>query len=161
MLAMDAVEKLPYVDKTRTAAAGASFGGFMINWFQGHTDRFKALVGHAGDFDQTSSYYATEELWFPEWEMGGTPYDRQQLYDFLSPGRYAKSFKTPQLVTHGELDFRVPIEEGLSMFTALQRRGIESKLLVFPDEGHWILKPLNSELFYTTVIDWLDKFLKH
>jgi dipeptidyl aminopeptidase/acylaminoacyl peptidase len=160
MLAMDAVEKLPYVDKTKTAAAGASFGGFMINWFQGHTDRFKALVAHAGDFDQTSSYYITEELWFPEWEMGGTPYDNPQLYDFLSPGRYVKDFKTPQLVTHGELDFRVPIGEGLAMFTALQRRGIESKLLCFPDEGHWISKPQNSELFYGTVIDWLDKFLK-
>ncbi len=160
MIAMDTVEKLPYVDKTRAAAAGASFGGFMINWFQGHTDRFKALIGHAGDFDQTSSYYVTEELWFPEWEMGGTPYDNQQLYDFLSPGRYARNFKTPQLVTHGELDFRVPVGEGLAMFTALQRRGVESKLLVFPDEGHWIQKPLNSELFYKTVIDWLDRFLK-
>jgi dipeptidyl aminopeptidase/acylaminoacyl peptidase len=160
MLAMDAVEKLPYVDKTRTAAAGASFGGFMVNWFQGNTDRFKALVAHGGDFDQTSSYYVTEELWFPEWELGGTPYDNQQLFDFLSPGRYAKNFKTPQLVTHGELDFRVPIGEGLAMFTALQRRGIESKLLTFPDEGHWILKPQNSELFYKTVIDWLDRFLK-
>lgn len=160
MLAMDAVEKLPYVDKTKAGAAGASFGGFMINWFQGHTDRFKTLVGHAGDFDQTSGYYVTEELWFPEWEMGGTPYDNQQLYDFLSPSRYVKNFKTPQLITHGELDFRVPIGEGLAMFTALQRRGVESKLLTFPDEGHWILKPLNSELFYKTVIDWLDKYLK-
>ena len=160
MLVMDAVEKLPYVDKTKTAAAGASFGGFMINWFQGHTDRFKALVAHAGGFDQTSSYYGTEELWFPEWELGGTPYDNPQLYDFLSPGRYVKNFKTPQLVTHGELDFRVPIGEGLAMFTALQRRGIESKLLSFPDEGHWISKPQNSELFYKTVIDWLDNFLK-
>jgi dipeptidyl aminopeptidase/acylaminoacyl peptidase len=160
MLAMDTVEKLAYVDKTRTGAAGASFGGFMVNWFQGHTDRFKTLVAHAGDFDQSSSYYVTEELWFPEWEMGGPPYENQQLYDSLSPGRYAKDFKTPQLVTHGELDFRVPIGEGLAMFTALQRRGIESKLLVFPDEGHWILKPQNSELFYKTVIDWLDRFLK-
>ncbi|HTY63406.1 MAG TPA: S9 family peptidase [Acidobacteriota bacterium] len=161
MLAMDTVEKLPYIDKTRAGAAGASFGGFMVNWFQGHTDRFRTLVAHAGDFDQTSSYYVTEELWFPEWELDGTPYDNQQLYDFLSPGRYAKNFKTPQLVTHGELDFRVPIGEGLAMFTALQRRGVESKLLVFPDEGHWVLKPQNSELFYKTVIDWLDKFLKH
>jgi dipeptidyl aminopeptidase/acylaminoacyl peptidase len=156
----DAVEKLPYVDKTRMAAAGASFGGFMINWFQGHTDRFQALVSHAGDFDQTTAYYVTEELWFPEWEMGGTPYDNPQLYDFLSPGRYAKNFKTPQLVTHGELDFRVPIGEGLAMFTALQRRGIESKLLYFPDEGHWISRPQNSELFYKTVLDWLGRFLK-
>jgi dipeptidyl aminopeptidase/acylaminoacyl peptidase len=160
MLAMDAAAKLPFVDPARTAAAGASFGGFMVNWFQGHTDRFKALVGHAGDFDQISSYYVTEELWFPEWEMGGTPYENPQLYDFLSPGRYAKNFKTPQLVTHGELDYRVPLGEGLAMFTALQRRGVESKLLVFPDEGHWIGKPQNSELFYKTVIDWLDRFLK-
>jgi dipeptidyl aminopeptidase/acylaminoacyl peptidase len=160
MLAADAVEKLPYVDKAKMGAAGASFGGFMINWFQGHTDRFKALVAHAGDFDQTTGYYVTEELWFPEWELGGTPYDNPQLYEFLSPGRYAKNFKTPQLVTHGELDFRVPIGEGLAMFTALQRRGIESKLLYFPDEGHWVSKPQNSELFYKTVLDWLNKFLK-
>jgi dipeptidyl aminopeptidase/acylaminoacyl peptidase len=160
MLAVDYVEKLPFVDKSRMAAAGASFGGFMINWFQGHTDRFKALVAHAGDFDQTSSYYVTEELWFPEWEMSGTPYENQPLYDLLSPGRYARDFKTPQLVTHGELDFRVPVGEGLAMFTALQRRGIESRLLVFSDEGHWILKPLNSELFYGTVLDWLNKFTR-
>jgi dipeptidyl aminopeptidase/acylaminoacyl peptidase len=159
MLATDEVQKLPYVDRGRIGAAGASFGGFMINWFQGHTDRFKVLVAHAGDSDQISGYYATEELWFPEWEMGGTPYDDPQLYDFLSPGRYAKNFKTPELVTHGELDFRVPAAEGLAMFTALQRRGIESKLLYFPDEGHWILKPLNSELFYKTVMDWLKKFM--
>ncbi|MDD5542976.1 MAG: S9 family peptidase [Acidobacteriia bacterium] len=157
MRATDVAEKLPFVDKARMAAAGASFGGFMINWFQGHTDRFKALVGHAGDFDQVSSYYVTEELWFPEWELGGPQYDNPELYDFLSPVRYAKDFKTPELVTHGERDFRVPIGEGLGMFTALQRRGVESKLLVFPDEGHWILKPLNSELFYKTAIDWLNQ----
>jgi dipeptidyl aminopeptidase/acylaminoacyl peptidase len=160
MLVADAVEKLPYVDKAKIGAAGASFGGFMINWFQGHTDRFKALAAHAGGFDQTSSYYVTEELWFPEWEMGGTPYDNPQLYDFLSPGRYVKNFRTPQLVTHGDLDFRVPVAEGLAMFTALQRRGVQSKLLHFPDEGHWILKPLNSDLFYRTVLDWLNQFLK-
>jgi dipeptidyl aminopeptidase/acylaminoacyl peptidase len=160
MLAADAAEKLPYVDKNRMVAAGASFGGFMINWFQGHTDRFKALVAHAGDFDQVTGYYVTEELWFPEWELGGTPYENPELYDFLSPGRYAKDFKTPELVTHGEMDFRVPAAEGLAMFAALQRRGIESKLLYFPDEGHWILKPLNSELFYKTAIAWLDKFAK-
>ncbi|MBN1568497.1 MAG: S9 family peptidase [Acidobacteria bacterium] len=159
MLALDAVEQLPYVDKTKIAAAGASFGGFMINWFQGHTDRFKALIAHAGGFDQTTAYYVTEELWFPEWEMGGTPYENQELYDFLSPGRYVMNFKTPQLVTHGELDFRVPIGEGLAMFTALQRRGIESKLLYYPDEGHWISKPQNAELFYKTVIDWLKKHI--
>jgi dipeptidyl aminopeptidase/acylaminoacyl peptidase len=160
MLGADAAEKLPFVDKNRTVAAGASFGGFMMNWFQGHTDRFKALVAHAGDFDQVSGYYVTEELWFPEWEMGGTPYENPEAYDFLSPGRYVKEFKTPELVTHGEMDFRVPVAEGLAMFAALQRRGIESKLLYFPDEGHWILKPLNAELFYRTAIEWLDKFAK-
>jgi dipeptidyl aminopeptidase/acylaminoacyl peptidase len=160
MLATDSAEKLPYVDRNKMVAAGASFGGFMINWFQGHTDRFKALVTHAGDFDQVSGYYVTEELWFPEWELGGPQYENPQLYDFLSPGRYAKNFRTPELVTHGELDFRVPVAEGLAMFTALQRRGIESKLLYFPDEGHWILKALNSELFYKTVIDWLNRFAK-
>jgi len=132
----------------------------MINWFQGHTDRFKVLVAHAGDFDQTSSYYTTDELWFPEWEMGGPPYENQKLYDFLSPARYVGNFKTPQLITHGELDFRVPVSEGLAMFAALQRRGIDSKLVIFPDEGHWIAKPLNMELFYKTIIEWLDRYLK-
>ncbi|MGB7622651.1 MAG: S9 family peptidase [Terriglobia bacterium] len=160
MLVADAAEKWSYVDKSKMVAAGASFGGFMINWFQGHTDRFKALVAHAGDFDQVSGYYVTEELWFPEWEMGGTPADHPEIYDFLSPGRYVKNFKTPELVSHGEIDFRVPVAEGLAMYTSLQRRGIESKLLYFPDEGHWILKPLNSELFYKTVIEWLNKFTK-
>ena len=160
MLATDAAEKLPYVDKDKLLAAGASFGGFMMNWFQGHTTRFQALVAHAGDFDQLSGYYVTEELWFPEWELGGPQYDNPELYDFLSPGRYAKNFKTPELVTHGEIDYRVPIAEGLAMFTALQRRGIESKLVVFPDEGHWILKPLNSELWYKTVMDWLNQHTK-
>ncbi len=160
MLATDYAERLPYVDKDKMVAAGASFGGFMINWFEGHTDRFRALVAHAGDFDQLSGYYVTEELWFPEWELGGPQFDNPQLYDFLSPGRYAKNFRTPELVTHGEIDYRVPIAEGLAMFTALQRRGIESKLVVFPDEGHWILKPLNSELWYKTVIDWLNQHTK-
>lgn len=160
MRAVDVMEKLPYIDKNRMGAAGASFGGYMINWIQGHTDRFKALVAHASGFDEVSSYYVTEELWFPEWEFGGTPFDNPQLYDFLSAGRYVKNFKTPQLVTHGELDFRVPIGEGLAMFTALQVRGIPSKLLYYPDEGHWILKPQNSELFYKTVIEWFDQYLK-
>jgi dipeptidyl aminopeptidase/acylaminoacyl peptidase len=160
MLALDTVDKLAHVNKSRWGAAGASFGGFMVNWFQGHTDRFKALVAHAGDFDQLSAYYATEELWFPEWEFGGTPYEKLELYDFLSPGRYAQNFKTPELVTHGELDFRVPAVQGLAMFTALQRHGVPSKLLYFPDEGHWILKPQNSELFYKTALEWLDKFVK-
>jgi dipeptidyl aminopeptidase/acylaminoacyl peptidase len=105
-------------------------------------------------------YGTTEELWFPEWEFKGTPWDAPELYAKWSPHRFAKNFKTPTLVTHGELDFRVPVDQGLQLFTYLQRQGVESKLVVFPDEGHWILKPGNSQFWYTTVLDWLDSHLK-
>jgi dipeptidyl aminopeptidase/acylaminoacyl peptidase len=159
MRGADYAEALPYVDRTRTAAAGASYGGYMVNWILGHTDRFKALVSHAGLFNLHSMYGVTEELWFPEWEFGGTPYAKPELYDRWSPHHLASRFKTPTLVTHGELDFRVPIGEGLQVFTALQRQGVPSKLLYFPDEGHWILKPANSAVWYRTVLGWLSKWL--
>ena len=118
---------------------------------------------HASLYNLESMYGATEELWFPEWEMQGTPWTNRAAYEKWSPSRYAGEFgkyKTPTLVTHGELDFRVPYTEGLQMFTALQRQGVPSKLLIFPDEGHWILKPQNSELWYKTVLDWLATYLK-
>jgi dipeptidyl aminopeptidase/acylaminoacyl peptidase len=105
-------------------------------------------------------YGSTEELWFPEWEFRGTPWTNKELYERWSPHNFAQNFKTPTLVIHGELDFRVPVSEGLQMFTALQRRNVPSKLLLFPDEGHWILKPQNSELWYRTVIEWFDTYLK-
>jgi len=156
--------KYPFVDGARMAAAGASYGGYMMNWFESQTKgRFKAIVTHASLYNLESMYGATEELWFPEWEMQGTPWTNRAAYEKWSPSRYAGEFgkyKTPTLVTHGELDFRVPYTEGLQMFTALQRQGVPSKLLIFPDEGHWILKPQNSELWYKTVLDWLATYLK-
>ncbi len=158
------VVSMPFVDKQNVAAAGASYGGYMVEWILGHNDhpavKFKTLVAHAGVFNLESMYGATEELWFPEWEFKGTPWDAPELYAKWSPHRFAKNFKTPTLVTHGELDFRVPLDQGLQLFTYLQRQGVESKLVVFPDEGHWILKPGNSLFWHTTVLDWLDSHLK-
>lgn len=158
------VAAMPFVDRRNVAAAGASYGGYMVNWLLGHNDhpavRFKTLVSHAGVFNLTSMYGATEELWFPEWEFKGTPWENPALYDRWSPHRFAARFRTPTLVTHGELDFRVPVDQGLQLFTYLQRQGVESRLVVFPDEGHWILKPANSLFWYTTVLDWLDAHMK-
>ena len=159
MNGVDMLAALPYVNGDRIGAAGASYGGYMINWILGHTTRFKALVSHDGVYNLESMYGATEELWFPEFEFGGTPWDNPELYEKWSPHRFAKNFATPTLVVHGELDYRVPIGEGLQLFTALQRRGVPSKLLYFPDEGHWVLKPQNSKLWYQTVGDWLDQWL--
>jgi dipeptidyl aminopeptidase/acylaminoacyl peptidase len=154
----------PDVDRERIGAAGGSYGGYMVNWILGHNDhpqvKFKALVSHAGVFNLVSMYGVTEELWFPEWEFKGTPWDNPELYTRWSPHLFAKNFKTPTLVTHGELDYRVPIGEGLQLFTTLQRRGVPSKLVYFPDEGHWILKPANSAHWYATVAGWFDKHLK-
>ena len=160
MNGVDKLAGLPYVDGTRIGAAGASYGGYMIDWILGHTDRFKALVSHDGVYNLTSMYGATEELWFPEWEFNGTPWDNPELYLKWSPNMFVKNFKTPTLVVHSELDYRVPINQGLELFTALQRRGVPSKMLIFPDEGHWVLKPQNSKLWYQTVLDWLDQWVK-
>jgi dipeptidyl aminopeptidase/acylaminoacyl peptidase len=159
MKGVDHMIKLGYVDPNRLGAAGGSYGGYMVDWILGHTDRFKALVSHAGVYNLTSMY-ATEELWFAEWEFKGTPWDNPELYAKWSPHLSAKNFKTPTLVVHGELDYRVPIGEGLQLFSTLQRKGVPSKLLYYPDEGHWILKPQNSELWYKTVLDWFDQWLK-
>ena len=153
-----------FVDRNRIGAAGGSYGGYMVNWILGHNNdprfRFKALVSHAGVYNLTSMYAGTEELWFPEWEFKGTPWTNRAMYERWSPHNFVRNFNTPILVVHGELDYRVPIGEGLQLFTAAQRMGVDSKLLVFPDEGHWILKPQNSKLWYDTVLDWLDKYLK-
>ncbi|MEN3333625.1 MAG: hypothetical protein V7641_2990 [Blastocatellia bacterium] len=157
------VATLPFVDRERIGAAGGSYGGYMVNWIAGHNDdarvKFKALVSHAGLFNLLSMYGATNELWFPEWEFKGTPWTNTQLYLKWSPHMFVKNFSTPTLVIAGEMDYRVPVTEGLQMFTALQRQGVESKLLYFPDEGHWVLKPQNSELWYTTVLDWFERYL--
>lgn len=160
MKGADFAEALPYVEKGKTGAAGASFGGYMMDWFLGHTTRFKAIVSHAGVYNLTSMYGVTEELWFPEWDLKGTPWTNPELYSKLSPSTYAKNFKTPTLVTHGELDFRVPIGEGLQLFTALQRQGVPSKMVYLPDEGHWINKPANAALWYGEFVGWMDKYVK-
>lgn len=159
MKGVDHVVKQGYVDAARIGAAGGSYGGYMVNWMMGHTDRFKAFVSHAGIFNSVSMY-ATEELWFQEWEFKGTPWEKPELYTKWSPHLHAAKFKTPTLVVHGELDYRVPIGEGIQLFSTLQRKGVPSRLLYFPDEGHWILKPQNSELWYKTVLDWFDQWLK-
>jgi dipeptidyl aminopeptidase/acylaminoacyl peptidase len=158
--AVDAAEARPDVEKGRTCAAGASFGGYMIDWIAGHTDRFRCLVTHDGVFDLVSEYGSTEELWFPEWEFGGPYFQNPELYRKFSPSGFVQNFKTPTLVVQGELDFRVPVEQGMGMFTALQRKGVESRLLYFPDEGHWVNKPRNSQLWYHTVLDWIDAHSK-
>jgi dipeptidyl aminopeptidase/acylaminoacyl peptidase len=158
MATFDYVANLPYVDKDRIVAAGASYGGYMIDWILGHTDRFRALVSHAGVYDLRSEAGTTEELWFPKWEFGGFPWENVEQYEKWSPSNFVKEFKTPTLVTHGELDYRVPIGQGQQLFTALQQMKVPSKLVQFPDEGHWILKPQNSEFWYRTVLNWLKQY---
>jgi dipeptidyl aminopeptidase/acylaminoacyl peptidase len=155
-----ALKTYPFLDEHRMAAVGGSYGGYMVNWICGHSDRFKALVSHAGVFDLGSMYGTTEELWFPEWEFGGPPWEKADLYHELSPISYADEFKTPTLVIHGALDFRVPYTQGLGMFTSLQRRGVPSRYVFFPDEGHWILKPANRVLWWREVHEWLARYLK-
>jgi dipeptidyl aminopeptidase/acylaminoacyl peptidase len=160
MKATDYLESLPYVDKTRVGAAGASFGGYMINWVAGHTNRFKALVSHDGVYDSRSMYGETEEIWFDEWEHQGPPWAKPEAYEKSSPSNHVQNIQTPMLIVQGALDFRVPDGQAMQLFTALQRRGIPSRLLFFPDEGHWVLKPQNSQLWYNTVLGWLDKYVR-
>jgi dipeptidyl aminopeptidase/acylaminoacyl peptidase len=160
MAATDYAARLPYVDPQRMAAAGASYGGYMIDWVLGHTQRFKALVTHDGVFDLRSEAGETEELWFPIWEFSGMPWNAFDVYARWSPSHFVKDFKTPTLVIQGEKDYRVPVGQGLQLFTALQLQKIPSKLLLFPDEGHWVLKPQNSVLWYNTVLDWIGSWVK-
>jgi dipeptidyl aminopeptidase/acylaminoacyl peptidase len=159
MRGTDAVARLPYVDSTHMAAAGGSYGGYMTNWLNGHTDRFKALVTHDGVFNLEAMAGATEELWFTDWEFGGPYWVNPSEYERFSPHRFVQSFHTPTLVIHGGLDYRVPDTEGLQMFTALQRQNVPSRLLYFPDEGHWVLKPQNQLVWWNTVQDWLARYL--
>lgn len=154
------VSTYSFVDKNRLAAAGASYGGYMINWLEGHTDRFKCLVSHDGVFNPLSMYGTTEELWFVEWEYKGRPSTEPELYQKWSPLASASKFKTPMLVIHSQQDFRVDVSEGFQLFTALQRQGVKSKMLYFPDEGHWVMKPANAELWWRTVLDWIDENTK-
>ena len=155
-----ALAKYPWMDGGRACALGASYGGYMINWINGHTDRFKCLVAHASNLDERFAYFDTEELWFPEWEHGGTPWDNPQGYGKHNPIDFVKNWKTPTLVVHGALDYRVVDTQGMGVFTALQRRGVPSRFLYFPDENHWILKPQNSALWHREVLGWLDKHAK-
>jgi dipeptidyl aminopeptidase/acylaminoacyl peptidase len=154
-----AEQQYPFIDKDRECALGASFGGYMINWILGHTNRFKCLVSHDGTFNNESDWGTTEELWFNEWEFHGTPYTNRELYRKWSPHLFATNFKTPTLVIHGQKDYRLDVSEGFQLFTTLQRMGVPSKMLYFPDEGHWVLKPQNSQLWYKTVNDWVDQWI--
>jgi len=154
----DVLRRNRWIDPDRLAAAGASYGGYMINWIQGQTDRFAALVCHDGNLDEFMAYFDTEELWFPEWEHGGTPWENPAGFRKHSPSEHIANWSTPQLVIHGALDFRVVETQGLGTFNALQRRGIPSRLLYFPDENHWVLKPLNSIQWHEVVLDWMDRW---
>ncbi len=156
-----ALKQYPWMDGNRVGALGASYGGYMINWIAGNwPDGFKCLVCHDGNIDERMAYYDTEELWFPEWDHHGTPWDNPEGYAKHNPQDYVKNWKTPMLVIHGGQDFRVVETQGMSTFTALQRRGIPSKFLYFPDENHWVLKPANSILWHETVLGWLDEWTK-
>jgi dipeptidyl aminopeptidase/acylaminoacyl peptidase len=156
-----ALAKFDWLDGSRACSLGASYGGYMQNWIAGQwADRFRCIVNHAGIFDTRSMYYSTEELWFTEWENGGPYYVAPEIHERQNPASYVTNWKTPMLVTHGALDYRVPYAQGIATFTALQRRGIESKFLYFPDENHWVLKPANSLLWYDTVLGWLGRYTK-
>ena len=157
-----AIKKYSFIDGTKMAAAGGSYGGYMADWIATHNGRFKAIISHAGVYDKVSMY-ATEELWFEEHDMQGTPWSNPESYHKWAPVTYAGElgkFKTPTLVICGERDYRVPYTQSLEFFSALQRQGVPSKLVVFPDEGHWVLKPQNSQFWYKTFLDWLTLYLK-
>jgi dipeptidyl aminopeptidase/acylaminoacyl peptidase len=156
-----AAEQFPWIDAGRACALGASYGGYMINWIAGNwPDGFDCLVNHAGIFDTRSMGYMTEELWFTEWESGGTPFDVPENYERWNPANHVRNWRTPMLVLHGQNDFRVPYTQGLMTFTALQRRGIDSRLVMYPDENHWILSPANSLQWHEQVLGWLDGHLR-
>ncbi|MBA5639844.1 S9 family peptidase [Duganella sp. LX20W] len=157
-----AAQRFPWLDTQRSCALGASYGGYMMNWIQGNwSDGFRCIVNHDGVFDTRGMAYSTEEIWFTEWENGGSYFNVPQNHEKFNPVNLVANWKTPMLVVQGDQDFRIPTAQGLGTFTALQRRGIPSKLLVFPDENHWVLKPANSLLWHHTVLDWLDTYLKH
>ena len=153
-----ALKTYPFIDGNRVAAMGASYGGYMANWILGHTDRFKCIVSHDGVFNTEAAYGTTEELWFVEWEFKGMPWTNRELYRKWSPHLHADKFKTPTLVIHGQLDYRLDVAEGFQLFTTLQRLKVPSKFLYFPDEGHWVTKPQNSQLWYKTVNEWVDQW---
>jgi len=159
MKGLDVVARLPYVDSTRMGAAGASYGGYMVYWIAGHTNRFKVLVDHDGVFNTVSMAGSTEELWFTDWEFGGSPYANRALYEKWSPLNFVSNWKTPMLIVHSQLDYRVDLSEGYQAFTAAKRMGVDAKFLYFPDEGHWVLRPRNRRIWWGTVLDWLEVHL--
>ncbi|KAF9431426.1 hypothetical protein BGZ76_000323 [Entomortierella beljakovae] len=154
------LENNPYIDQKRIAALGASYGGYMMNWINGHTDRFNCLVNHDGIFDTKNGYYATEELYFPEHEYGGVPWDpkAKENYERWNPSNFVQNWKTPTLVIHSDKDYRLPVTEGLATFTVLQRKGIPSRFVYFPDENHWVLQAANSLRWHSEVIGWIQKW---
>jgi dipeptidyl aminopeptidase/acylaminoacyl peptidase len=160
MKGLDVVARLPYVDSNRMGAAGASYGGYMIFWLAGHTDRFKTLVSHDGVFNPVSMYGSTEELWFIEWEFGGTPYANRSLYDRWSPLNHVGKWNAPLLVIHGQNDYRVDVSESYQAFTAARKMGLLAKFLYFPDEDHFVTRPRNRRVWWSTVLDWLDASLR-
>jgi dipeptidyl aminopeptidase/acylaminoacyl peptidase len=155
-----ALDRYDFLDGDRVCALGASYGGYMINWIASQwPDRFRCLVNHDGVFDNRSMYYTTEELWFPEWEHGGPYFQNPEGYEKHNPALFVDRWQTPMLVIHGELDYRVPVSQGIAAFTALQRRGVESRFVYFPDENHWVLKPHNSIHWLEEVNNWLHRYL--
>ncbi len=167
MTGLDCAEQhYPFIDKTRECALGASYGGYMANWVLGHTNRFKCIVSHDGMFDAESAFGSTEEDWFNIWEFKGNPWDyygkpdSENPFRKWSPSLYAKNFKTPTLVIHSQMDYRLDVSEGFQLFDTLQLLKVPSKMLYFPDEGHWVMKPQNSRLWYKTVNDWVDQWTR-
>lgn len=156
---LDATNKLPFADPKKACAAGASYGGYLANWLAGHTDRFKCLISHAGVFNLESMWGDTEELWFPEWEFGGAPWEQRATYAKYSPHNFIQNAKTPTLVIHGQLDYRVNLSQGLQMFTSLKRLGVPARLVYYPDEGHWVTRPANFTNWYGEMLGWLGKYL--
>jgi dipeptidyl aminopeptidase/acylaminoacyl peptidase len=155
-----ALQRYDFLDGEKVCALGASYGGYMINWIAGNwPDRFRCLVNHDGIFDQRMMYYTTEELWFPEWEFGGPYFENAADYERHNPVNFVDRWQTPMLVIHGQLDYRVPVTQGIATFTALQQRGIPSRFLYFPDENHWVLKPENSVQWHHEVNHWLHQYL--
>lgn len=155
-----AQQKYDFLDGDKACALGASYGGYMVYWMAGNWNKpWKCLVDHDGVFDNRMMAFSTEELWFSEWENGGTPYDNAKGYERFNPVNHVKDWRVPMLVIHSQQDFRIPVEQGIAAFTALQRQGIESKFLYFPDENHWVLKPQNSILWHDTVNDWLKQHI--
>ena len=156
-----AIDEFDFIDSNNTFAAGASYGGYMVNWIEGHNpNKFNALFCHDGVYDLESFYGSTEELWFPEWDLGGPPWENRKMYDIWSPSSYVKNFKTPMMIVHGGKDFRVPYTQAFELFTALQKMGVESRFIYFPEENHFVLKPQNARVWWNSMFSWFEKYYK-